>query len=137
MHAVAADAGLPEDHAGPTLDPHRERAGGQQRRGPGAEPIRRPSATSKARLITQDGAAQVGGADAHHGDGADVVADAGLGGEVMHPRDDEQVAGQAGRAADHVEEVALGEVAVGDENHVSAGLGDDAIEVAAARPASS
>ena len=48
--------------------------------------------TSNARFTRQDEPVQVRRADPHHRDRADVVARPVCGGEVVHPRHDEQVA---------------------------------------------
>ena len=49
-----------------------------------------------------------------------MVAVPGLHREVVHPRHDQQVAAAGGGGADDVEQAALGEVAVGDEQDVRA-----------------
>jgi hypothetical protein len=48
---------------------------------------------------------------------------------VVHPRHHQQVAALGGRGADDVEQLALGEVAVGDEQDVRAVASDRVVEV--------
>src|SRR6185312_3006836 len=57
------------------------------------------------------------------------VADAGLRGEVVHPRYDQQVARQAVRRANRVEQVQLRELTVGDQDDVGPGVRDDRVQV--------
>ncbi len=74
-------------------------------------------------------AAQIRRPDPVDRDRADVVTEPGLHREVVHARHHQQVAALRGRRAHDVEQLALGEVAVGDQQYVHAVTSDLAVEV--------
>ena len=73
---------------------------------------------SNTRLISRAGPLKIGIADSHDRNGADVVSHPGLGVEVMHPRNDEQVCRLALLGTHSIDQRAFLEVSIGDEQSV-------------------
>ena len=125
--AVTPHPDLPEDDAGSTLEPYRQRSGNQHRRQD--DGCNQRNGDVERTLDPPRGPVKIGTTDPHDRNGADVIGQSGLGVEVMHPRNDEQVYRLALLGTHSVDQRAFLKVSIGDEERARISCFDRDIEI--------